>query len=89
MFLKAHPPKSNDQAVAVLAVWTSEHDGATELTTKTIEDLWRKSGRKKAGNLGRDIGKAVTKGWLENPSRGKYTVPKYGVDFVASLKPSE
>jgi hypothetical protein len=89
MFLKAHPPKTNDQAVAVLAAWATEHDGATEITTKLVEELWRKSGRKKAGNLGRDIGNAVKQGWLDEVSRGKWTMPDYGLNYVRDLAPKE
>jgi hypothetical protein len=89
VFFKAHPPTTNEQAVAVLAAWATEHDGVTEITSKIIEDLWRKSGRKKAGNLGRDIGNAAKQGWLDSVSRGKWTVPGYGLEYVHRLTPKD
>jgi hypothetical protein len=88
VFLKTHPPKTNDQTVAVLATWAAEHEGVTEITNKKIEELWGKTGRRKPKNLPRDIGKAVTNGWLDSSGRGKYSVPVYGTNYVRGLKPA-
>jgi hypothetical protein len=85
VFLKENGPKTNPSAVAVMAVWANANQGTTEFTTDVIEELWKRSGRKKAGNLARDIGDAANSGWLDRASRGKYTLPSYGIDYVRGL----
>jgi len=91
VFLKEKNPKSNDSAVAVMAVWANANEGTIEFTHDVIEKLWSKSARKKAGNLSRDINNAAKNGWLDKAARGKYSLPSYGIDYVRGLpaKPKE
>jgi hypothetical protein len=85
-FLETYPPRTNPEAVAALAAWAHDHDGKNEVTTKEIAAMWRRTPRKKPGNLGRDIAKAVNNGWLEDAGYGRYAIPEYGLNFVKSLK---
>jgi hypothetical protein len=63
--------------------------GATEWTSDAIAGLWRNASRPKAGNLGRDIDRAVKEGWLDRPERGKYVWNQFGQDFVENDLPRE
>jgi hypothetical protein len=89
VFLREKGPKTNDSAVAVMAVWANANQGTAEFTVATVEELWRRSGRKKAGNLARDLSRAANNGWLDKAGRGKYTLPSYGIDYVRELTPKE
>jgi hypothetical protein len=84
-FLKAKAPKSNPQAVAVIAVWDKRTNKTTEFTSDSIGALWRSSGRKAPGNLNRDIIEAARAGWLHRTSQGKYTTTLFGEEFVDGL----
>lgn len=84
-FLKEKNPKTNDSAVAVMAIWANANQGTTEFTVSLIEDLWSRSGRKKPKNVPRDMAKAASNGWLDKSGRAKYTLPSYGIDFVRGL----
>jgi hypothetical protein len=84
-FLTEKAPKTNDSAVAVMAVWANANEGTTEFTISVMEDLWRRSPRKKPANLARDMGKAAKRGWLDEAGRAKYALPSYGIDYVRGL----
>lgn len=85
VFIKEKGPKTNAEAVAVMAVWANANQGTAEFTTDVMEELWRRSGRKKVSNLARDMGAAANNGWLDKAGRGKFTLPSYGIDFVRKL----
>jgi hypothetical protein len=82
VFLKAHPVRTNPQAVVAMAVWARRYRGAEQFDANSLLAVWRDSGRKLPGNLGRDIGAAAKEGWLERLERGNYSVTSYGERFV-------
>lgn len=84
-FLKEKEPEGNDEVAAAMAVWANANQGTTEFTASVMEDLWSRSGRKKPRNISRDLKKAAQEGWLDQASRGKYTLPSYGINFVRGL----
>lgn len=85
-FLKSKAPRNNAQAVAVAAVWQKESDGTTKFTIDTLETLYKRSGRKPAGNFARDVGTAAKEGWLEaGEKRGEYVLTSFGEDYVQGL----
>ena len=85
VFLRDKAPKNNAEAVAVIAVHAKQYRGTEEFTIKSIGELWRGSGRKAAGNLGRDIDTAVKSGWLHRQGRGEFVMTEFGEQFVAGL----
>lgn len=90
VFQTAHPSKTQAEAVAVLTTWANLNDGTEEFTRETVEELWRKSGRKKAGNIHQAILDAEKKGWLDKKGRGNFVISKYGIEHVLNnLVPAE
>jgi hypothetical protein len=81
-FVRAHPPKTHGQSVAVLATWAHLNDGTNEFTKVSIEALWKKSSLKKAGNLTAALIDAEKQGWLEKTGHGKYELTSYGSAHV-------
>jgi hypothetical protein len=84
-FVKAKGPKTNPQAVAVVASWDKRKNGTAEFTIESLTKLWNAAGLKPAGNFPRDIQGAAKQGWLETLAKGKYGVTGYGDNFVDSL----
>jgi hypothetical protein len=84
-FVKAKAPKTNPEAVAVMAVWAKKKNNTTEFTAASLGELWRLSGRKASGNLNRDVIEAARSGWLHRTGQGKYTTTTFGELFVDGL----
>jgi hypothetical protein len=85
-FYAKKKPRNNQEAIAVFTVWSKRSKNIDTFTAADINDLWRTTPRKLAGkNLGRDIGRAVTAGWLERAGKTQFKVTGFGETFVDTL----
>jgi hypothetical protein len=76
---------NKERATAILA-WASEN-GKVRLTTREIEDLWKTTHFKVAGNLKRDLGLAAKEGWVAREGKGSdqaWVIHGFGKTTLAS-----
>ena len=86
IFLRKRPGiKTNASVAAGIVVWSKRHRGIEELSIDEVKNWWSQSGRKPAGNLRRDLGKATTEGWLRRLESGAYAPTVYGENYLDSL----
>jgi hypothetical protein len=89
VFLNEKNPKGNAATAVVMAVWANANEKKSAFTIDLMEDLWRRSPRKKPTNVPRDLREASKKGWLNEAGRGTYSLPTYGINYVRDDLPAK
>ena len=75
-------PATNQRAV-VMAVWAKRFKDVATFTVDELLKHWRNSGEKLPMKATRDVGLAVSEGWLERLADGdKFQVTSYGERYV-------
>ena len=88
-FLKKKALKKNPQIGLGIVLWAADQDGTSEVDVDYAKQSWRNSGFKVPTNIVRDIRSAVTEGWLEEQTKGKFSVTAYGRRVFAEFPDKE
>jgi hypothetical protein len=82
-FMRSHPTRNNQQRAVVMAVWAKRFKDVATFTVDELLKHWRNSGEKLPMKATRDVGLAVSEGWLERLADGdKFQVTSYGERYV-------
>lgn len=88
-FLADFKLRGNKERAAGIAAWSAASGNGEELSLEQFEQLWKRSGAKMPGNLGRDVRAAEKDGWLHESKNDKtvvWSITSFGEGEMESWK---
>jgi hypothetical protein len=90
VFLKDFILKTNFETALAIAVWSSRQtNGLRQFDKDSLGKLWSSSGDKVPGNVGAELNRASSHGWLTKVARGKFDLSSYGEEHLETLRRSD
>lgn len=77
-FIDETGAKKNPQIVAAIGLYLIDHEGQERFTRSDVKARFAQAGEPTPSNIGRDVGLAVTSGWIAENPRNQFYVTDSG-----------